>query len=136
MEELEQNVRPGLVATTEAVTLLHSEVKIFFNIHPELRMLSFQPIFTVRSPLACDSRSQVSVLVSKSLSQSLKGIHPDVCITTLKKNKNSNKSSTPLLNKVKNKNKQKQQTEKRNPPCPCSTTQNPPKKRGRSPKFF
>ena len=27
MEELEQNVRPGLVATTEAVTLLHSEVE-------------------------------------------------------------------------------------------------------------
>ena len=26
VEELEQNVRPGLVATTEAVTLLHSEV--------------------------------------------------------------------------------------------------------------
>ena len=31
MEELEQNVRPGLVATTEAVTLLHSEVNITFK---------------------------------------------------------------------------------------------------------
>ena len=29
VEELEQNVRPGLVATTEAVTLLHSEVEYF-----------------------------------------------------------------------------------------------------------